>query len=208
LFSFVCKIGAGVDHARAGNASGALMKQFLWRAVPLCIAAAALILAITRWLPQHAGTLNTALKLLTCAAAIFALAAMFRPSWREALGRLGLHRAAALTGALVGSTGTGGGVLVVPALLSTSTETAQRVVGTSIWIGLVLSALTGLFYSLNGSIANRLAAAMIAGSLLAVPVGACLFARMGEVHIKWTTALLGGAAVGSLMVGLVKGLLG
>jgi hypothetical protein len=31
---------------------------------------------------------------------------------------------------------------------------------------------------------------------------------MGEVHIKWTTALLGGAAVGSLMVGLVKGLLG
>jgi uncharacterized membrane protein YfcA len=99
-----------------------------------------------------ASVMNGSLKLAIFVAGVLALVSLHSQNLSRVLQRLGLAPLACATGALVGATGTGGGILVTPALLATSGESAQRVVGTSLVIGLALSACTGVVFGMSGSI--------------------------------------------------------
>ncbi|MGH6638204.1 MAG: sulfite exporter TauE/SafE family protein [Polaromonas sp.] len=195
VFSCVCKVGAGISHARLGNVSGSLLARFLARAAVSCLVSAGLVVALSHLFPHTASVMDFVLKTLELGAGTFAIVSMYLPSMQRRSGRLGLPRLAILTGALIGATGTGGGVLVVPALMSTSGESPHRVIGTSILIGLALSAITALVLGAAGNISWRHAAFMSVGALLALPVGRQLFPRLSGPYLKGITAVLAALAM-------------
>lgn len=206
VFSFLCKIGAGWSHARQGHVSKDMMRAFLWVALAFCMACAAFINGLNWFMPAWSARINLVLKLLTLIVGGFALASILVVSVKQQLTRLGLKGSASITGALVGATGTGGGVLVVPALLANASASAQVAVGTSIWIGLVLSAVTGVFYGASGNIVWPTVALMFAGSLMSMPAGAYVFKRLTQGQIKGITVALGAVALAMLLINIIQSL--
>ncbi len=86
----------------------------------------------------------------------------------------------ALVGGLIGATSIGGGVLIVPMLMILFGLEARRTVGSSIFIAVVLTLLTSLIYSKGGAVDWTTAIVMSAGSLIGVPPGSKLSAKMPD----------------------------
>jgi uncharacterized protein len=198
LFSVACKIAAGLSHVQQRNVSRRLLKAFLPAAVVACLWLAAVIsLALPTVWPQGKSQVEWSLKLLVLAVGSLAVASIYVPQVKQALMRLRIRTTALITGMLVGATGTGGGVLVVPALMAEGSESTQRIIGTSLIIGLILSAVTALFYGAAGSLNLPMALWMTGGSLLVMPLGRFIFTR---VSAKVLTHLVAGLAILALLV--------
>lgn len=86
----------------------------------------------------------------------------------------------AVVGGLIGATSIGGGVLIVPMLMILFGLEARRTVGSSIFIAVVLTLLTSLIYSKGGAVDMVTAVVMSAGSLIGVPSGSKLSAKMPD----------------------------
>ncbi len=204
LFSVACKVAAGLSHIQQGHVSRRLLKAFLPAAVVSCLWLAALVsLALPSAWPLGKPQVELFLKILVLLVGSLAVASIYIPQVKRLLMRLRMRTTALVTGALVGATGTGGGVLVVPALMAEGSESTQRIIGTSLIIGLILSSVTALFYGAAGSLNAPMAAWMTGGSLLAMPLGRFVFKR---ISAKALTHLVAGLAVIALLV-LAWGLL-
>ena len=196
VFSFVFKIGAGWSHGRQGHVSAGLLRSFLPGALVACAVSSLLVSWLHANDAQHV-LLNLVLQCLTLGAGLLAWASLHIGRWEAHLQRLGLPALAAASGALVGATGTGGGVLVTPALMASGTTSAKTVVGTSLVIGLMLSGITGMVFGIHDAVAWRVALAVCAGGLVALACGPWLFHRLDELHIRrLTSALIGLAMLG------------
>jgi uncharacterized membrane protein YfcA len=86
----------------------------------------------------------------------------------------------AVVGGVMGATSVGGGVLVVPVLIMLFGLSANKTVGTSIVIALVLSLNTTVIYLLGGQMEYLTALLMWLGSIGGVHLGSRLSARMPE----------------------------
>jgi uncharacterized protein len=191
LFSVVCKIAAGLSHIQQKNVSRRLLKAFLPAAVVSCLWLAALIsLALPNVWPQGQSRVELSLKLLVLAVGLLAVGSIYVPQIKRFIGQLRIRTTALATGALVGATGTGGGVLVVPALMAEGSESTQRIIGTSLIIGLILSAVTALFYGAAGSLHLALAVWMTLGSLAAMPLARFVFKRVSGAALTHLVAVL------------------
>ncbi len=205
FFSVACKIAAGLSHIQQRNVSKRLLKAFLPAAVVACLWLAALIsLALPNVWPQGQSSVELFLKLLVLAVGGLAVASIYVPHIKQSLMRLRIRTTALITGALVGATGTGGGVLVVPALIAEGSESTQRVIGTSLIIGLILSAVTALFYGAAGSLNLPMALWMTGGSLLAMPLARFIFTRVSGQALTHLVAALAVLALLMLASGLVR----
>ncbi len=204
LFSVACKITAGLSHIQQKNVSRRLLKAFLPASVVSCLwlAAVASLALPTVW-PQGKPQVELILKLLVLAVGALAVVSIYVRRIKQIIAQLRIRTTAFITGALVGATGTGGGVLVVPALMAEGGESTQRIIGTSLIIGLILSAVTALFYGAAGSLHLPMALWMTGGSLLAMPLGRLIFTR---VSAQALTHLVAGLAVLALLI-LAAGLL-
>ena len=187
-FSFLYKIGAGFSPQRAGNVAWPLLRSFLTAALAVCLVCSALVVWVMRQPGTLAAVVAGSLKVAIFAAGLLALLSLHSRNLSRFLQRLGLTALACATGALVGATGTGGGVLVTPALLATSGESAQRVVGTSLVIGLALSACTGVVFGANGSIDASSLGAMLLCALVSMPIARFGFERVSAVAIRRLTS--------------------
>jgi uncharacterized protein len=204
LFSVACKLAAGLSHIQQRNVSRRLLKAFLPASVVTCLWFAALVsLALPKAWPEGKDQVELFLKLLVLAVGSLAVASMYVPQIKQWLMVLRIRTLALVTGLLVGATGTGGGVLVVPALMAEGGESTQRIIGTSLIIGLILSAITALFYGAAGSLNLAMAVWMTVGSILAMPIGRLVFTRISS---QWLTHLVAGLAMLALCV-LAAGLL-
>lgn len=85
-----------------------------------------------------------------------------------------------VVGGLIGATSIGGGVLIVPMLMILFGLEARRTVGSSIFIAVVLTLLTSLIYHKGGATDEVTAIVMSAGSLIGVPLGSKISARMSD----------------------------
>jgi uncharacterized protein len=205
LFSVACKIAAGLSHVQQRNVSRRLLKAFLPAAVVACLWLAAVIsLALPTVWPQGKAQVEWCLKLLVLAVGSLAVASIYVPLVKRSLMRLRIRTTALITGTLVGATGTGGGVLVVPALMAEGSESMQRIIGTSLIIGLILSAVTALFYGAAGSLNLRMALWMTGGSLLVMPLGRFVFTRVSGKVLTHLVAVLAILALAILAFGLIR----
>lgn len=205
LFSVACKIAAGLSHVHQHNVSRRLLKAFLPAAVVACLWLAAVIsLALPTVWPQGKAQVEWSLKLLVLVVGSLAVASIYVPLVKQGLMRLRIRTTALITGMLVGATGTGGGVLVVPALMAEGSESTQRIIGTSLIIGLILSAVTALFYGAAGSLNLRMALWMTGGSLLVMPLGRFVFTRVSGKVLTHLVAVLAILALAILAFGLIR----
>lgn len=205
LFSVACKIAAGLSHIQQKNVSQRLLKAFLPASIVACLVMAGLVsLVLPMVWPQGRLQVELFLKLLVLTIGSVAVASVYVPQIKKFLMRLRIRTTALVTGSLVGATGTGGGVLVVPALMAEGSEATKRIIGTSLIIGLILSSVTALFYGAAGSLNWPMAIWMTLGSLLAMPLGRYVFKRVSSEVL---THIVAGLAVLALAI-LAAGLLG
>jgi uncharacterized protein len=204
LFSVLFKSAAGLGHGLSGNLALPLLRRFLARSIPTCLLAALLLAWVTCALPGQAELLDGTLKLMCLVVGAFALSSLFVKRFRVAMYRLGFSRLAWITGSIVGATGTGGGVLVVPALMAGGTETIHRVVGTSVLVWLALSAVTSLVLSSAGVVSYRTVVLMTVGAALSIPLAWVSTRHATASVIKCITLILGSMALLSLMAQLAR----
>ena len=126
VFSVLTKIMAGVSHLRQGNISRSLFLSFGRFAVPATLLTALLVNGLLAYLPDSRSTIQLSLKLAVVGAAAAALTLMFYQRLNNAMRHSGPYFLPVLSGALVGATGVGGGVLIVPALMAASTNWPRR----------------------------------------------------------------------------------
>ena len=143
------------------------------------------------------------LKMAVVIAAACAMAMMFLEGLNAAMRRSGRHALPVFTGTLIGATGIGGGVLIVPALMAASNEPLKRIIGTSVILGLVLSLITGAVYGASGALDWRITLWMTAGALLAMPIAGRLFRRMTEQQVRRLSALVIGLSITGLIIDLI-----
>lgn len=86
----------------------------------------------------------------------------------------------AVVGGLIGATSIGGGVLIVPMLMILFGLEARRTVGSSIFIAVILTLLTSIIYHKGGATNQVTAIVMSVGSLIGVPPGSKLSAKMSD----------------------------
>ncbi|NJM43261.1 MAG: sulfite exporter TauE/SafE family protein [Brachymonas sp.] len=205
LFSVACKIAAGLSHIQQRNVSRRLLRAFLPAAVVSCLWLAALIsLALPNVWPQGQSSVDFGLKMLVLTVGSLAVGSIYVPQIKRWIAQLRIRTTALITGALVGATGTGGGVLVVPALMAEGSESTQRIIGSSLIIGLILSAVTALFYGAAGSLNLSMALWMTAGSLLAMPVARMIFKRVSAQALTHLVASLAAASLVLLAFNLLQ----
>jgi uncharacterized membrane protein YfcA len=90
----------------------------------------------------------------------------------------------AICGGLLGATSIGGGVLIVPILITLFNMPAPRTVGTAIFIAFILTMVTSLIYGSNGVQDRVTALIMATGSVAGVYYGSKLSVRMPELFLR------------------------
>ena len=90
-------------------------------------------------------------------------------------------------GLLMGLTGVGGGVMVVPALTTSGGLTIKVAVATSIPIGLILSLAVSVTLGSSGLIDYNLVTSLLIGATVAIPLGTRLFRRFSANFIQHLT---------------------
>ncbi len=108
-------------------------------------------------------------------------------------------------GVLTGLMGVGGGFLLVPAMIYLLAMPTATVVGTSLFQIVFVSAnVTFLQAVSHQTVDIVLAGLLIAGSVVAAPLGARLGAKLGAARLRVLLALLVLAVAGQLGYGLVE----
>jgi uncharacterized membrane protein YfcA len=103
-------------------------------------------------------------------------------------------------GFLLGSTSIGGGVLIVPLLALLFHLAAERIVGSSIFIALLLTLITSVIYGQSGQVDYTTGLIMAAGSLGGVRAGSRLSVSIPDRLLKAiVTAIIIAAAAGMMM---------
>ena len=90
-------------------------------------------------------------------------------------------------GLLMGLTGVGGGVMVVPALTTSGGLKIKAAVATSIPIGLILSLAVSVTLGSSGLVDYALVTSLLIGATIAIPLGTRLFHRFPESVIQHLT---------------------
>jgi len=89
-----------------------------------------------------------------------------------------------LVGALIGSTSVGSGVILIPILITVFALSANRTVGSSIIIGVVLTLVTTIVFGKDGSLDYPSALLMAGGSIAGVNPGSTLAATLPQKVMK------------------------
>lgn len=200
LASLLIKVVATYAHGRDGRVDWELFKYFSRWAVPSCLL---LALAITFLLRTPWGEgVQYGLKLAVLSAASLAVLTSLRP---QVLLHIGQWLGGAMPlacGAMVGGTGVGGGVLIVPSLRAMTGADIKVVVGTSTVIGMLLSACTGLVFGVGGHFKPMLALLVTFGGCVGVILGRPLVARLSSRTINTMVYALIGASLLNMTFGL------
>ncbi|EBR9858980.1 sulfite exporter TauE/SafE family protein [Morganella morganii subsp. morganii] len=93
-------------------------------------------------------------------------------------------------GVVLGATGVGGGIVVLPILLRYAKMDIRQAIGTSIFVTTLLSGSSAIAYMQDGHTDVRLALWLFAGSLLSMPLTKILLTRMPDRAFQYATLIL------------------
>jgi uncharacterized membrane protein YfcA len=200
LYTFLTKISASVQHARLGNIDWKAAAHLLVGAIPANI-------ITSQWISGQGGNAGfmDALQLFIIYVILFSAAVLVVDTAKS------LHRKAecrerrvalkmeghgilkhtssillgALIGGLVGATSMGGGVLLVPMLITIFGLSARQTVGTSIFVAMTLTLAMVLIYGKSGEVAVPTAVIMAFGSLPGIRSGSRLSVKLPEQGLRW-----------------------
>ena len=197
IYSTITKVMSCADHISRKNVNFSLSKKILTIALPATLVSSLLVNLLLAYTPQHNMLIQDVLSFFVLG--IMVLACYLIYSQNRMLQHQVEHKEpsgfirviiCAMVGLIMGATGIGGGILLIPTLLFISNDNIKQVVGTSIFIALVLSAATALIYSSGDQSHLGLLAILLVGSFIAIPLSGKLNHSISPQSISYLTITL------------------
>lgn len=200
LFAVITKILIIGIQRKTIFASKDIILGFLKYALPTCLLSAFIVIQIRNAFPSQT---DATIKVLLIAATVLALLALFDDRFSDWVNRQSGKLGSTVTGGLVGLTGVGGGVFVIPLILSQYSTSLKTAVAASIPIGLVLSASTGLMLSQGGFVSLTTLISMSLGAVVAIPFGMLSVHYLSESWVRWLVTGLISVALANAVLALI-----
>ncbi|KEI69310.1 sulfite exporter TauE/SafE family protein [Endozoicomonas elysicola] len=216
LCAFLMKINAAALHIRMGNISWRKSGLMLTGAIPATFLTTQYIVRLSQN-PDTASFINSTVDFMVIMTIVLSLASMVykdfksrkKPitevkettdeiipigniaAWRTLLAGIG-------SGVVIGATGVGGGVLLLPILTVLLQVNIKQAVGSSIVIALMLSGLSAMSYAGGGQADMTTAIILIIGSMIGVPIAGRLVRSVSDSVLHRAT--LGLITISALMM--------
>ncbi|MGV2989855.1 sulfite exporter TauE/SafE family protein [Vibrio sp. E150_011] len=194
IISALVKINASYSHIRAQNVSWQAVTYLFLGAVPLTFIATQVVIYFSNH-PMHEQTTQNIVSGLVICVMVGALTSIII-KLRQCNIRSETHSPASKTttlisgmvcGSVLGSTGVGGGILLLPVLNTILKVDIKRAIGSSVVLALFLSSIAALSYARGGQADFVTAILFVAGSFFGVPVATRLLGRLSENVIYFIT---------------------
>ncbi|MGF1760873.1 sulfite exporter TauE/SafE family protein [Photobacterium sagamiensis] len=189
VIASLVKLTAAFSHIRVGNVDWKYVIYMLMGAIPITLITAHFIVALSN-APEYSVIMNNVIEILIISVMSFSMISMIMKmksinaeavaSTQDNGSRSKAVFSGAFCGSVLGSTGIGGGVLLLPMLNSVLGVSIKKSVGSSIVIALVLSAICAFNYSHGGQSDIPTALMLVLGSLLGVPLAIRLVSWFSE----------------------------
>ncbi|HEF8774065.1 MULTISPECIES: sulfite exporter TauE/SafE family protein [Providencia] len=198
FLSMLMKVSSSYMHFRLGNIP--LKGAFIVLAIML--PSTFLSSLLVTWLgsiPQYEKQVEWGINLLVAVAIIFSLYLFIhRMFFANPIKKIAIKESqlramavpAVIAGIVLGATGVGGGVVVLPMLLRYMQLNIKQAIGTSIVVTTVLSGSSALAYAQDGHTDLKLALILCAGALLVMPLAKYLLVTLSERTFQYITLLL------------------
>lgn len=180
LFSVLFRLGSVTSSWRSGHINVPAFKRFILYALPVVALSAGLASFIPKWIPSYHAPIDTAVRALVVVACLLALTSLYSEKLKAGMRKLGLAKLSAISGFFIGASGVGGGVLVVPALLSLGTLSAAESIATSGVISMVLMGSSSVLYALSGAVQWVYLLCMLVGGYASLPFAIRLQKRLSQ----------------------------
>lgn len=196
LISTFVKITAGISHIRAGNVDWCSLKWMLLGSVPATLITTEIIMYLNET-PSTQIIISHIIEVAVIIIMIFSLYTMYKKYisvetvFKDKVYSSRMAVSSGVTcGSVLGATGVGGGVLLLPAFNTLLGLSIKKSIGSSIVMALVLSALTALNYSKGGQ-SDILTAILISlGSFFGVPVSIRFLTKLSDKKIYLITMII------------------
>ena len=193
FFMGLTNVLSGIAHARRKNICFKTAMNFLLGALPGLLASAVSIVYFIHAFPDDAPEFKNGLKYFVVFIVFLSIALIFiqkqKNKKRNELApsktnRLGLATGGLFIGAIIGATGIGSGVLIVPALMRMTRLSTKQIVGTSVIISLLLSIFTATIYSKGGQTDFNFGLLLSIGTLIGIPLAGRASGKLNEVWLE------------------------
>ena len=199
IIASLVKINAAFSHARAGNIAWKEVRFVLIGAIPTTLVIAHVIVTLSNN-PEYSAVINSYVQytiFLVMMVSLYSMAVKLRnvQSAQILMGSPTNYKAKGISGGafcglVMGSTGIGGGVLLLPVLNTVLGLNIKISIGSSIVIALMLSGVSAINYSIGGQSDVFTALLLVAGSFAGVPVAMRLVKFFEERHLYMITILI------------------
>lgn len=191
LCAAMMKVNAGFMHLRVGNVEWKSITQVLCGAAPALLLTSMGIISLSEN-PETAAMINQVVEFLIIGVIAFSMIAMTKrsnikaePDQKESgFFNPKIIMAGAATGIVMGATGVGGGILLLPLLSVTLGLDMKKSVGSSVIIALVLSTAAALTYSGGGQSDILTAVLLVMGSFIGIPLAGLLMKALSDQRLQ------------------------
>ncbi len=202
LISAIVKVNAGFAHIRAGNVAWKPLRWMLVGAIPMTMLTTSGIVALSQY-EQWQPIVEVVVEIAIIGVMVFALGSIFRKYRAVTRTELITERSNSTAlmsgmacGSILGSTGVGGGVMLLPAFNSVMGVDIKKSVGSSVVMALVLSGLTAMNYSRGGQSDILAAMVMSLGAFIGVPIAVRLMKVFSDKHVYQLTLVIISTSLG------------
>lgn len=201
LISSLVKVLASVSHIRANNVSWSSAFYLFAGALPVTLAITQVVVYFNQH-PLYSSTTNQIINIIIITVMLGSLITVLRQFLQQrqsvtvSSGSISINtasskKAAVLSGmfcgSVLGSTGVGGGILLLPILNSALKVEIKRAIGTSVVLALALSMITALGYLRGGQADIYTATLFVLGSFIGVPIASRIIQRCSSNTIYVVT---------------------
>ena len=192
LCAAMMKVNAGFMHVRNGNVEWKSILQVLTGAAPALLFTSMVIVTLSEN-PETAAMINQLIEYLIIGVIAFSMVAMTKRSVPASEQKQEINKgffkpktilAGAFTGVVMGATGVGGGILLLPLLSVTLGLDMKKSVGSSVVIALALSSAAALTYGEGGQSDVLTAVLLVLGSFIGIPLAGWLMKALSDKRLQ------------------------
>ena len=180
MFAVLFRMGSVMSIWRSGLLVWPAFRQFVVFAMPVAAVSAALAGFIPKLLPHYQNNFDSAVRILVLMALSLALVSLYSDRLKAVMSQLGVGGLASIAGFFMGASGVGGGVLIIPALLSLGTLTASQSVATASLLTMLLMSASSLLYALSGAVNWLYLVCMLVGGYASLPLAIKIQKRLSQ----------------------------
>lgn len=205
IISSIVKANAGISHIAAGNVDWKALRWMLIGAIPATLLTTEFIIHLYS-IPSLSTAINRTIEVVIVGIMLLSMYSIYNKykrctqqnTSRDHSNKVALS-AGVTCGTVIGSTGVGGGIMLLPAFNTLLGVGIKKSIGSSLVMALILSTLTALNYSRGGQSDITTAILMSAGAFIGVPIAMKLIKGAKDQHIYILTLAILFLSLGMLL---------